>query len=346
MAIPWLPDKVARAVFAQLHTRERERDMTLDVTIITGMSGAGRSATADVLEDLGFFVIDNLPPALVAKVAELGRGTEGPQQFGLVIDVRSGEFVDDLVAALAELREMGASTRVLFLDAADDVLVRRYEESRRKHPLAVDERVSEGIASERQLLEDLKGSADIVLDTTDLNVHELRDRLRELFDVDHRAGALQTSIVSFGYKHGLPIDVDLVFDCRFLPNPHWVEELRPLAGTDPRVRDYVLGATRDRPVPRRARAPVRAAAPCLRARGQVVPVDRHRLHRRSPPQRGDRDRARPAARARTACRPASTTATSTVADGPRTSSSRSAAGTVSPPRCARCAGTRVRSPRS
>jgi UPF0042 nucleotide-binding protein len=215
--------------------------MTLDVTIITGMSGAGRSATADVLEDLGFFVIDNLPPALVAKVAELGRGTEGLQQFGLVIDVRSGEFVDDLIAALAELRKMGASTRVLFLDAADDVLVRRYEATRRKHPLAADERVSEGIASERQLLEDLKGRADIVLDTTDLNVHELRDRLRELFDVDPSAGALQTSIVSFGYKHGLPIDVDLVFDCRFLPNPHWVEELRALPGTDPHVRDYVLG---------------------------------------------------------------------------------------------------------
>jgi UPF0042 nucleotide-binding protein len=141
---------------------------------------------------------------------------------------------------LDELRDMGASTRVLFLDAADDVLVRRYEESRRKHPLAADERVSEGIAAERALLEDLKGRADVVVDTTDLNVHELRERVAELFDVEQRSGALQTSIVSFGYKHGLPIDVDLVFDCRFLPNPHWVEELRPLDGTDPRVRAYVL----------------------------------------------------------------------------------------------------------
>jgi UPF0042 nucleotide-binding protein len=214
--------------------------MTLDVTIITGMSGAGRSAAADVLEDLGFFVIDNLPPALIMKVAELGRGKEYPQEFGLVIDVRSGEFVDDLVAALGELHEMGARTRVLFLDAADETLVRRYEESRRKHPLAAGERVSEGIAAERVLLEDLKGTADIVVDTTDLNVHELRDRLSELFDAERGAGTLQTSIVSFGYKHGLPIDVDLVFDCRFLPNPHWVEELRPLTGTDPRVREYVL----------------------------------------------------------------------------------------------------------
>jgi UPF0042 nucleotide-binding protein len=214
--------------------------VTLDVTIITGMSGAGRSAAADVLEDLGFFVIDNVPPALVVKVAELGRGTEGLQRFALVIDVRSGEFVDDLVAALAELREMGASTRVLFLDAADEVLVRRYEATRRKHPLAADDRVSDGIAGERQLLEDLKGHADIVLDTSELNVHELRDRLLELFDAERLAGELQTSIVSFGYKHGLPIDVDLVFDCRFLPNPHWVDELRPLTGTDPSVRDYVL----------------------------------------------------------------------------------------------------------
>jgi UPF0042 nucleotide-binding protein len=221
--------------------------MTLDVTIITGMSGAGRSAAADVLEDLGFFVIDNLPPALVMKVAELARTSEYPQQFALVIDVRSGEFVADLVGALAELREMGASTRVLFLDASDETLVRRYEESRRKHPLAVDDRVSEGIAAERVLLEDLKGDADLVVDTTDLNVHELRDRLSELFDAEQRGGALQTSIVSFGYKHGLPIDVDLVFDCRFLPNPHWVDELRPLPGTDPRVRNYVLGQPETRP---------------------------------------------------------------------------------------------------
>jgi RNase adapter protein RapZ len=212
----------------------------LDVTIITGMSGAGRSEAANVLEDLGFFVIDNLPPMLVSKVAELGRVSEEPQQIALVIDVRSGEFVDDLIGALAELRTMGASTRVLFLDAADDVLVRRYEATRRKHPLAVDDRVSDGIANERLLLEDLKGRADIVLDTSELNVHALRDRLRELFDADRSASGLQTNIVSFGYKHGLPVDVDLVFDCRFLPNPHWVDELRPLPGTDARVREFVL----------------------------------------------------------------------------------------------------------
>jgi UPF0042 nucleotide-binding protein len=214
--------------------------MSLDVTIVTGMSGAGRSAAADVLEDLGFFVIDNLPPTLITRVAELGRGAEETHKVALVIDVRAGEFLADLDAALVELREMGARTRVLFLDAADDVLVRRYEATRRKHPLGDEERVSDGIASERQLLGELKGSADVVLDTSELNVHELRDRLRELFDADRMAGALQTSVVSFGYKHGLPLDVDLVFDCRFLPNPHWVDELRPLRGTDAAVRDYVM----------------------------------------------------------------------------------------------------------
>ncbi|HEX9506456.1 MAG TPA: RNase adapter RapZ [Acidimicrobiia bacterium] len=214
--------------------------MTLDVTIVTGMSGAGRSAAADVLEDLGFFVIDNLPPALITKIADLRRGIEETQQFALVIDVRAGEFVEDLESALAELREMGARTRVLFLDAASDVLVRRYEATRRKHPVGEEGRVSDGIASERQLLEELKGHADVVLDTSELNVHELRDRLRELFDVEQLSGALHPSVVSFGYKHGLPLDVDLVFDCRFLPNPHWVEELRPLSGKDPAVHDYVM----------------------------------------------------------------------------------------------------------
>jgi len=211
-----------------------------DVTIITGMSGAGRSAAADVLEDLGFFVIDNLPPTLIGKVAELGRGKDGTARFGLVVDTRSGEFMTELEAALVELRETGARTRILFLDASDDVLVRRYDASRRPHPLGDSNRVSDGIALERTLLRELKGQADLVVDTSDLNVHELRDRLRELFGEPDRDGALQTSVVSFGYKHGLPLDVDLVFDCRFLPNPHWVDELRPLPGTDPAVRNYVM----------------------------------------------------------------------------------------------------------
>jgi RNase adapter protein RapZ len=213
----------------------------LDVTIVTGMSGAGRSEAANVLEDLGFFVIDNLPPALIGKVAELASGRDDPHRYALVVDVRSGMFLEELSLALAELRASGASTRILFLDASDDVLVRRYEATRRRHPLSDTERVSDGIARERELVEELKGEADVIVDTTALNVHELRDRLQQLFAEDTADSRLQVNVVSFGYKHGLPLDVDLVFDCRFLPNPHWVDRLRPLAGTDADVREYVMG---------------------------------------------------------------------------------------------------------
>jgi UPF0042 nucleotide-binding protein len=213
---------------------------SLDVTIITGMSGAGRSEAAHVLEDVGYFVIDNLPPMLIGKVAELARSTEKPIRYALVVDVRSGDFLHDLSAAVGELRHEGAHTRVLFLDASDEVLVRRYEASRRRHPLSDTGRVSDGIARERALLEPLKGDVDLIVDTSSLNVHELRDRLRELFAEHVVDGALQINVVSFGFKHGLPIDVDLVFDCRFLPNPHWVDELRPLTGLDADVRGYVL----------------------------------------------------------------------------------------------------------
>jgi len=214
----------------------------LDVTIVTGMSGAGRSSAADVLEDLGFFVIDNLPPALIPKVVELARGREEPRRFVLVVDVRSGAFMHDLEAALGELREFGIGTRVVFLDANDDALVRRFEETRRRHPLAGSESVLDGITRERELLGALKGQADLVVDTSNLNVHALRDRLHELFgDGAPTESALQTSVVSFGYKHGIPVDVDLLFDCRFLPNPHWIDELRALSGNDDAVREYVLG---------------------------------------------------------------------------------------------------------
>ena len=214
----------------------------LDVTIITGMSGAGRSSAADVLEDLGFFVIDNLPPSLIPKVVELARGREEPRRFVLVVDVRSGTFIHDLEDALAELRDFGIVTRVVFFDASDDALLRRFEETRRRHPLGGAEGVIHGIARERELLGTLKGQADLVVDTSNLNVHELRDRVHELFGEDAPTeGALQTSVVSFGYKHGIPVDVDLLFDCRFLPNPHWIDELRPLSGNDDAVRDYVLG---------------------------------------------------------------------------------------------------------
>ena len=212
----------------------------LDITIVTGLSGAGRSEAANVLEDLGFFVIDNLPPLLIPKVAELARAPgRPPTRYALGADVRSGAL-EDLHVALEQLREAGARTRILFLEAADDVLVRRYEASRRKHPLAAGERMTEAITEERALLEPLKAEADVVVDTSNLNVHQLRDRLRALFAAGPSDNTLQANIVSFGFKHGLPLDVDLVFDCRFLPNPHWVESLRPLPGTDPKVRRYVM----------------------------------------------------------------------------------------------------------
>ena len=212
----------------------------LDVTVITGMSGAGRATAANVLEDLGFFVIDNLPPALIGKVAELARGGSSPQRYGFGVDVRTGSFVEDLDEALAELRSLGARTRVLFLEAADDALVRRFDASRRPHPLADAERLLEGIQKERALLGELKGRADVVIDTSMLNVHELRDRLVAIFASETTTTTLQIDIVSFGFKYGLPLDVDLVFDCRFLPNPHWVDDLRPLDGRNCAVREYVL----------------------------------------------------------------------------------------------------------
>lgn len=215
-------------------------DPALDVTIITGMSGAGRSEAANVLEDLGLFVIDNLPPALISKVAELARTPGRPIRYGLVVDVRAGEFIGDLEVALEELRGTGAHTRILFLDAADEVLVRRYDATRRRHPLAEHDRVSEGIVRERELLANLKARADIVIDTGSLNVHELRDRLREAFSEAASETSMNVSIVSFGYKYGIPIDADMILDCRFLPNPHWIESLRKRTGANAKVRKYVL----------------------------------------------------------------------------------------------------------
>jgi RNase adapter protein RapZ len=205
--------------------------------IITGVSGAGRSQAADTFEDLGWFVIDNLPPALIGKVAELVQAP-GSTTERVALVVGTGHYLDEVTPALDQLRAMDGRVRVLFLEASNEVLVRRFENTRRRHPLAESERVTDGIERERTLLDPVKSQADVVVDTSDLNVHQLRDRLLELFGNDAEA-PMQTSVVSFGYKHGLPLDVDLVFDCRFLPNPHWVDALRPLTGQDEPVRQYV-----------------------------------------------------------------------------------------------------------
>ena len=205
--------------------------------IITGVSGAGGSTAGDTFEDLGWFVIDNLPPALIGKVVELVQ-TPGATTEKVALVVRTEHYLEELATALEQLRKSQAKVRVLFLEASDEVLVRRYENTRRRHPMSGADRVSEAIERERALLEGVKSEADVVVDTSDLNVHQLRHRLLDLFARDAET-PLQTSIVSFGYKHGLPLDVDRVCDCRFLPTPHWVDHRRPLTGLDEPVQEYV-----------------------------------------------------------------------------------------------------------
>jgi UPF0042 nucleotide-binding protein len=209
--------------------------------IVTGLSGAGRSTAAATLEDLRWFVIDNLPPSLLGKLSELtSQSRSDLDRFCFVAGRGGAESMHELAPAVASLRSTGARVRVLFLDASDDVLVRRFEGTRRRHPVE-GEGVLAAITSERMLLQAIRDDSDVVLDTSELNVHELRSRLVDLFAGSSAEGAMQTSIVSFGYKHGIPLDVDLVLDCRFLPNPHWVPELRELTGLDEPVREYVLG---------------------------------------------------------------------------------------------------------
>lgn len=210
-----------------------------EVAIITGLSGAGRTTAAKVLEDLGYFVIDNMPPALLERVVDLASAQGGVDRLALVVDVRGRKLFGDLRETLDELRQRGLRPVVLFLEAADDVLVKRYESGRRTHPLAGRDRVVDGISRERSLLSDLRAEADLVVDTSDLNVHELRDRLVDAFGADRERG-LAVNVVTFGFKNGTPRDADIVLDVRFLPNPHWVDELRPLTGLDEPVRDYVL----------------------------------------------------------------------------------------------------------
>ena len=213
----------------------------LEVVVVTGLSGAGKISAGRVLEDLGFFVVDNLPPALLAPMVELGaRGDL--RRFAAVVDVRSRAFSSDLAEAIRLLAEDGHRPRVVYVHARDEVLVRRYESNRREHPLQGSGRLSDGIAAERALLTGIAGDADLWVDTSDLNVHQLRATLESAFLRDGTAPELTATVLSFGFKYGLPLDADLVVDARFLPNPHWVPELRPLTGRDPEVRDHVLGA--------------------------------------------------------------------------------------------------------
>jgi RNase adapter protein RapZ len=211
-----------------------------DVLIITGMSGAGRTEVSKVLEDHDWFVIDNLPPTLLGKVVELAFAPgSSVTRLALVADVRGRQFFDELLATIEELRRAEGHVRVLFLEASDDVLVRRFEATRRRHP-AGPGGILDGIHKEREVMAELRGTADLVIDSTTTNVHELRDRVVEVLGMADQS-PLQVTVESFGFKHGSPRDADMVLDVRFLPNPHWVEELRPFNGQDGPVRDYVFG---------------------------------------------------------------------------------------------------------
>ncbi|MYA86046.1 MAG: RNase adapter RapZ [Acidimicrobiaceae bacterium] len=207
------------------------------------MSGAGRSHAANNLEDLGWFVMDNLPPSLIPKVAELA-GAPGAGIDRLALVVGTGRYHDEIVSTIDGLRSGISEMRILFLDAATDVLVRRYESTRRRHPFAEaggasTATLAEAIEAERAALEPVRATADVVVDTSDLNIHQLRDRMAELFGVGE-GQTMRITVLSFGYTHGIPLDVDIVIDCRFLPNPHYVDELRPLSGLDAEVAGYVM----------------------------------------------------------------------------------------------------------
>ena len=208
-----------------------------ELLILTGMSGAGRSTVAHALEDLGWHVVDNLPPALLPELATEMEKTES--SVAVVVDVRGGKFFDALASALTALSKSDIKYRLLFLDASDQSLVQRFESTRRPHPLQSSDRIVDGIERERSKLEDLKAQADIVIDTSNLNVHQLEKRTAEIFAAG-MAKALRINVLSFGYKYGIPVDADLVLDCRFIPNPHWIPELRPLSGLDDAVYSHVL----------------------------------------------------------------------------------------------------------
>lgn len=208
------------------------------LVVVTGMTGAGRSTAAKELEDLGFFVVDNLPPQLVPDVVRLVDESQGPlQPIAVVVDVRSGSFFASLQEVLAQ-GSTGRQTTLLYLEANDDVLVRRQEAARRPHPLQAGGRLLDGLHRERAVLAALRGDADLIVDTSGLNVHQLTDRVGEAFGTKQTM-SLSATVVSFGFKYGIPVDADLVADMRFLPNPHWVPELRHLSGRDRAVADYV-----------------------------------------------------------------------------------------------------------
>ncbi len=223
-----------------MSAQEEIRGSGMEVAVVSGLSGAGRSTAAKCLEDLGWFVVDNLPPELIATMVELGAQARGAiTKVAVVMDVRSRAFTDDLASVIKDLDARGYKPRVLFLEATDAVLVRRFEAVRRGHPMQGDGRLADGITAERTLLEPLREEADLVLDTSSLSVHDLRAKIEDAFGSESSTQT-RVTVLSFGYKYGLPMDADLVMDVRFLPNPFWIPELREHTGLDGEVRNYVL----------------------------------------------------------------------------------------------------------
>lgn len=221
-------------------SRSDKRAQNHNIVIITGLSGAGRSQALRTLEDLGYFCVDNLPPSLIPTFIDLYSKAREDMRIAMVVDIRGGEFFSDLWEALRLLKEKGVKPTVLYLEADDDVLIRRFKETRRRHPLSPQGSILEGLRDEREILSDVKAAANIIMDTSDLTPAEFRKQLIEVFSRGVKSQKLLITIVTFGFKHGLPLDADLVFDVRFLPNPHYVEELRPLSGKDPQVVDYIM----------------------------------------------------------------------------------------------------------
>jgi UPF0042 nucleotide-binding protein len=221
-------------------TDELEAEHSLSLILLTGMSGAGRSTAAHALEDLGWFVIDNMPPSLLQSAIHLSRQTPDVERVAVVLDARGGSFFRRVDQVLTSLPKEGVDTRLVYLEASDEALVRRFESSRRPHPLQDGHRLLDGLQAERALLGDLRSMADLVIDTTALNVHDLRRRIEEAFG-DAEPVVLKCTVLSFGFKYGIPVDSDFVADVRFLPNPFWDESLRPLTGRDAPVIADVLG---------------------------------------------------------------------------------------------------------
>lgn len=219
----------------------------MELLIITGMSGAGKSLGVKYFEDIGYFCVDNLPPSLIPKFAEvIIHGKSNHDKIALIIDIRGGAMFLDLLPALATLTDMDVKYKILFLDASDSVLVKRFKESRRMHPLSQDGRISDGIAEERKILQTIKDKADVIIDTSNLNPRQFREAIINHFVKGKSFTGLIVNIVTFGFKYGIPIDSDLVFDVRFIPNPYYVPELKSKTGLESEVADYIMSFSETR----------------------------------------------------------------------------------------------------